>query len=213
MKYWHVPPEWRGHTAIIVCGGTSVTPDTISLLRRVHERDDVHVIAVNSTYLTVPWADMLFFADERWWTRENKERPLSVEAFSGYAVTTSLLARGDHLLRLRKMVPTKDQGLCIKRNEVALQRTSLQGALNICYHEDVSRVVLLGADNRDGLDGRAHYHDEYPWARRKNTWKVKVDQLAHTVAPLKEAGIEVINASPISTLPWWPKTELERIYG
>lgn len=214
MKFWHVPPEWRDQTAIILCGGTSVTPDTISAIRHIHERGDAKVIVVNSTYQSAPWADMLFFADERWWSRELKERPLVLERFEGYAVTTSLAAKGDHLLRLRKITPTKEAGLITdRRDSVALQRTSLQGALNVCYHEEVSRILLVGVDNRDGEDGRAHFHAEYPWARRKNTWKVKTDQLVHAVPHLKEAGIEVINCSPISTLPWWPKRSLESIYG
>lgn len=209
-QFWHIPPEWRDQTAIIICGGTSVTPDMISMVREAHAKGEVKVIVINSTYLSVPWADMLFFADERWWKREREERPRKLEDFQGFIVTTSLAAKGGHLLRLRKVTPTVEHGLVTdRRDAVALQRTSLQGALNICHHKHVSRIILLGADNRDGPDGRAHFHEEYPWDRRKSTWSVKINQLQWSVLPLRRAGIEVYNASPISTLPWWPKRNLE----
>jgi hypothetical protein len=200
MKVWNIPPDWDGEDAFIICGGTSVTQ---AMADRTQGR---HVIAINSSYQIAPHAEILFFADERWWTREYKERPKLLETFKGKIATTSRQAKGDRLLRLKraKMPP----GIATSPDSVIVRRTSLHAALNICYHKRAGRIILLGADNRDGDNGRAHHHAEYPWKRIAGTWDTKLTDLAHTVEPLKAAGIEVINCSHISTLPWWPKQTL-----
>jgi hypothetical protein len=200
MKYWTITPDWDGEDAFIVCGGTSVTQAMVD-----HTRGK-HVIAINSSYAITPHAEILFFADERWWTREYKERPALLESFKGVIATTSRAAKGDRLVRLKRCKTTP--GLAPEPDSVVVRRTSLHAALNICYHKKVRRIILLGADNRDGDNGRAHHHEEYPWKRLARTWDMKVEDLVHTVEPLKAAGIEVVNCSHISTLPWWPKQTL-----
>lgn len=199
MAYWTVEPDWQGQDAFIICGGTSVTQRDVDLLR------GQHVIAVNSSYLKAPWAEMLFFADLRWWKRELDERIKEIESFQGIIVTTSRRASMDGMHRLKKGSPP---GLSPDRSTAVVERTSLHGALNICFHKAPRRILLLGADNRDGPDGRSHHHDEYPWSRRLLTWEHKQGNLSTTVKPLKKAGIPVINCSAISTLPWWPKVPL-----
>lgn len=204
MKYWSIQPDWKGKTAVIVCGGTSVTPE---MLKMVRERR-LPTIAVNSSYLAAPWADLLFFADHRWWDRELKERPKQIAAFKGRIVTVSQAAKGDRLLRLRR-AQVGEEGLSPKNYCATVERTSMQAALNICLHRRAKRILLLGADNRDGPDGRAHHHAEYPWRRSQKGYTDKLANLEKAVEPLRRADIEVINCSPISTLPWWPRMTLE----
>jgi hypothetical protein len=70
MQWWRVAPEWADETAFIVAGGTSVQQLDLALLR------GRRVIAVNSSYEVVPFADFLFFNDASWWETHRKLRRL-----------------------------------------------------------------------------------------------------------------------------------------
>lgn len=208
MKYWTIEPdEWRGADVFIICGGTSVTQQQVDLLY------DRHVVTINSSYQKAPWAEMLFFADRRWWERENMERPKLLDMVTGTIVTTSRQAKETErhkLVRLRRQANTPP-GIAVQPDTVVVSRTSLQGVLNICYHKRVGRCILLGADNGPGETGRIHHHDEYPWPTTSTSWTDKITELSSCVDTLRTVGIQVVNCSPASTLPWWPKIPLEQV--
>lgn len=202
---WTIEPDWLGETVFIVAGGTSATPDDIASLK------GRKVIAINSSYHSAPFADILFFADSRWWVREREQFRFTSESFAGIIATTSKASKTSRLHRLRQVVPPP--GMAMARNSVALERTSLQAAMNIAMHKGARRMVLLGADNRDGDDGRIHHHAEYPWTRHRLTWDVKKDQLGLAATDLKKMGVEVLNCSNITTLDFWPTPRLSDVLG
>src|SRR4029450_12910778 len=79
--FWSVPREWPGETVFIVGGGPSVLQQDLGLLR------GRRVIVINSSFYSVPWADILYFGDYRWWNEpENKA---AIAGFAGRAVTVS----------------------------------------------------------------------------------------------------------------------------
>jgi hypothetical protein len=199
VKYWNIARKWTGQPAFIVGGGTSVTKEMLDSIR------GRNVVVVNSTYLAAPWAPILFFADQRWWVREARENPARLQAFQGLIATTSRQATpiaSTKLLRLKRETPSDK--LPEKSNTVRLRRTGLLSAMDLAYHRGASELILLGADNRDGENGRAHHHDEYPWPRPRNTWDVKVEDMRGGAKSFKAAGVDVTNCSPISTLKFWP---------
>lgn len=198
LNAWRITPDWAGETAYILAGGTSVTKEDIDLLA------GQHVVVVNQSYEKCLHAEILFFADERWWTKEVRRKGNSLAEFKGHICTISRIAKGPQLKRLRRVVPEL-QGIAAKCDSVAMQWTSALAAVNIAVHRGASRIVLLGCDNKDGANGRVHHHAEYEWPRVPNTWKAKMDNWSRAVEPLEERGVKVYNASPISTLPWWPK--------
>lgn len=193
---WCVPREWPGETVFIIAGGTSVlTQDVGALAGR-------RVIVINSSYEVAPFADYLLFLDTRWWNA-HRSRPL-LQEFKGRLVTTSRVVVGERLLRLKQLVPPP--GLTDDRRALVAQWTSLQGAMNLAVHLGAARIVLLGADACRASDGRTHHHSPHKWPNKagNRTWELQTEQLAHIVQPLRDRGVEVINTSPISRLPWWP---------
>jgi hypothetical protein len=78
---WLVPPAWSGETCFIVGGGVSVETQPVE---RLHGHK---VIALNSSYERVPFADYLLFVDTRW-CRVHESRP-ALRAFAGQLVTCS----------------------------------------------------------------------------------------------------------------------------
>lgn len=209
IRQWSIGPTWAGEDAFIIAGGTSVDPKVVARLRG---RPKTRVIAVNNSYLIAPFADILFFGDDRWWRNEIVVRP-EVANFKGQIVTVGRHVRHAALWHMNKMAPDKKYGVTREPNALVMEATSLQGAINIAYHKGVRRIILVGADNRDGDNGRIHHHEEHPWPRNRESWNAKAAQLGLAVRPLKEAGIEVVNASLISTFPWWPKVDLATWLG
>jgi hypothetical protein len=207
MKFTAIEPGWKGATAFIVAGGTSVLNQNLKLL--VGQK----VIAVNSSYEVVPWADVLFFGDARWFF-VHQHRP-ALQAFNGRFISCAKAVRDSRVWKVRRVIPdaTGKPGWTDARDAVVCNRTSLQGAMNAAGHLGVARIVLLGADMCRAADGRSHHHSAHPWPNKpgNKTWDIQMRQLAQTVAPLRERGIEVINTSPTSRLPWWPKRRLESV--
>jgi len=213
MPYWIVGPEWKGQVAYIIGGGPSVLQQDLSLLR------GRRVIVVNSSYETYPSADILFFADSRWWQAHMKRPALA--AFKGRMVTCNANVGDDRnrLLRLRRVMPNLDPkhgpfgpGYAEKRDSIVSNRTSLQGAMNLAGHLGVARIVLLGADMQRAEDGTTHHHSPHQWKNKpgNETWDLQLEQLRLIVRPLYERRIQVINASPRSRLDFWPRMTLEK---
>ncbi|TPN44875.1 methyltransferase domain-containing protein [Mesorhizobium sp. B1-1-7] len=189
--------DWEGETAFVLAGGPSVLDLDLSLLK------GRRVIAINSAHLTWPDADILFFADARWWSEiGSRERP-----FAGRIVTTSNGGPRD-VLRLTKIDPAK--GIANKPNQLALARTSVTGAVNLAVHLGCCRVVLLGVDGRFAEDGTRHHHGAaYPWPLVKGSFDLHATEFAAVAPSLKRVGVEIINANPDSAISVWPKVSFE----
>ena len=199
--WWTIPRCWEGQDAFVICGGTSVTDEQLEMARHGN------TICVNSAFKFAPWSDYLFFADMRWWTLELKN---VVQVFEGSVITTSGKAMGfAKLHKLKRTSPGPGQGMGDGRQTVCLRRTSAHSAIEIAFKMGAARIFLLGIDNRGGEGGRDHRHEEYPWVRRSDQWTPKVEDLKHLAEELKKHPVEVYNCSPISTLKYWPKVNLE----
>jgi hypothetical protein len=209
---WKIARAWQDQTAFIIGGGPSLKNENVESLR------GRNVIAVNSAYEAVPFAPYLFFADSRWYEVHRDK----LASFPGRIVTVSQrFPEARHLLRLSRRVPNTNPkggplgpGLAPEPTAVAVNRTSLQGAMNMAYHLGVNRIVLCGADmGRDPVTGETHHHSPHPWKNKPGnlTWDIQMEQLGLIVAPLRERGIAVINTSMHSRIPdsWgWPKVPL-----
>jgi hypothetical protein len=190
--WWTVAPEWQGETVFIVGGGPSVTGQDIELLR------GRKVIAVNSSGGVAPFADLLYFADGRWW-RENKP---SVAEFKGRVITTSDEVKNQPgILLLQRRYPP---GLAVNRSELTVLKTGMTAAINLAVHLGAARVVTLGLDGGPAEDGRTHHHRPHNWGQIEANWKLQREELATLVEPLRERGVELVNASPGSKISLWP---------
>lgn len=198
-----IQPDWAGEDVFVIGGGPSVTRQPVFRL------EGRRVIVINSSYEAAPWAPVLFFGDRRWHL-QHKGRRAFME-FPGLKMTCSDPATGNNLLHLHRVIPTKEQGLAERRDSVASQKTSFAGAMNVAYHYGAKRIILLGADFCRAVDGRSHHHQPHIWENLpgNQTWDTQMTQFQFIVEPLRRAGIEVINASPDSRLPYWPRQNLE----
>lgn len=200
MKLWSCQEEWPGSVVFIICGGSSVAAQDLNLLH------GQKVIAINSSVFAFPQADFLFFGDSRWWYHNQT----LLKEYNGRIVTTTTAHTDpNRVLYMNKVKPPP--GFIEKRDSLVMQYTSLQAAMNLAKHLGAKTIVPVGADNGPNKEGRIYHHKPHPdhWARRNETWDLQMANLALTVKPYRKNGIEIINASLQSRLPWWPKKELK----
>lgn len=192
---WACEREWEG-AAFVIAGGPSVKQQNLELLR------GRKVIVINSSVHVVPWADMLFFGDSRWWAEAENRK--AVEAFKGIAVTTANITKPGRAKIMGKAPAT---GLALDKQKAAMRRTSLTGAINLAFHRGANMIVLLGADGK-ALNGVSHHHKPHRWPPRKGCWDEQKKDLVALVKPLQDKGITVLNASPGSAWTMWPVMSL-----
>lgn len=160
------------------------------------------VVAINSSFADVPFADVLIFGDARWW--RHNERAVR-KRFKGEIVTVAPVAAKD-VQHCRKVDPP---GLSSNPCELTMRRTTTTAAINFLAHKGVARIVVLGMDGKRGDDGRAHHHPQHPWPQRPDCWAEQRKDLATIAKPLRKLGIELLNASPGSVFAdLWPVVRL-----
>ena len=199
--YWTVEREWPGEIVYIIGGGPSVLGQDLERLR------GQRVIVINSSVYAVPWADILFFGDWRWWNEHDNRA--AVENFKGIVVTTTRLRTNPKVKICRKANPP---GLSMERDSLMQRWTSLTAATNLAAHL-VGRggaIIWLGADGKITPE-RTHHHKPHPWPHKPGAYDKQLLDLA-TIAPsLWQMGIAAFNASPGTAWDVLPKINLEDV--
>ena len=184
-SYWTVPREWAGQTAFIVGGGPSVLGQNLEALR------GRRVIVINSSVYAVPWADICYFGDFRWW---NDNRAAAAR-FAGRVVTVSRMVNDKKVLVCRK---TNPPGLARSHDSLMQKWTSFTAATNLAAHlvGPGGTIVWLGADGRKAADGRCHHHKPHRWISKPDCYAKHRADLLTIVPSLRELKIAAFNASP-----------------
>jgi hypothetical protein len=158
----------------------------------------------------VPWADVLLFADSRWFNWNKEKLP----DFHGRVVTVfdnnPIRKYPPHFEQYRKSRPPE---LSRDPNALALARTTVTGAINYLGLRGASPVVMLGLDLKATVDAagkrKTHHHEPHPIPSMKGSWERHNKELCSIGPSLKAMGVEVINASPGSACTAFPIATLE----
>jgi len=192
-----IPPIWRGKTIFILCGGPSFDPVWAERLRRKN------VIGCNDAYkLGGDVVNYCHFLDLSWWLEHR-------EAAQGYTGTFTTCCRLVHDPNVW-VLGARKKGVQIARPDVVgHNRNTGLSAINVAVLFGAAKIILLGMDMQAGGDGETHW---YKRRRRANSSSLRMHRrFALEVAEDLEliGGIKVINASPESKIPYWPKMNPE----
>ncbi|MBS0330767.1 MAG: DUF115 domain-containing protein [Proteobacteria bacterium] len=193
--------NWRGHTAVVVASGPSLTDEQITLI----EHSVVFTIAVNNSYAKLQHPDVVYACDYLWWKLNHMKAKQNIPRRQ---LWTQDRAAAEQFQLSHIQWEGKDglgkRGLRVNGNSGA-------GAINLAYHFGARRILLVGMDMKPGPNGEKHWHPDHPkplvQGQQFEEWRKKMGVLA---ADLKTEGVEVINCTPGSALTCFPMGDLEQ---
>jgi hypothetical protein len=195
-NYTYIDPIFLGDTIYIVGGGTSLKGFDFNRLK------DKVVIAVNKAFMHLPFAQVLYWSDTRFYEWHSKE----VDNFKGIKVTCRAQPKRGDIINL---LNTGKTGLETMSYGLRDGGNSGYAAINLAYHLGAKRIVLLGFDMQ--TNGKeTHWHEGYPSTADTETMaRLMVPNFDTLIDPLEKRKVKVYNASQISKLESFPKISIE----
>lgn len=144
--------EWpQSSTVWCVGGGPSLRGFPWEVLR------GQFCIAVNRAFEVLPWAQIVYFSDARFWAWYS-DRLLQ---HPGIKVTLQGRLFREHE-SVRKLRATGRGGVDWRPGCLRTGNCSGYAAINLALHCGAKRVLLLGYDMQAAPDGALHWHEEHP---------------------------------------------------
>lgn len=189
-------PDWRGQACVIVASGPSAKDAPLETIR-----GRAKVIAINTSWRLVPWADALYGCDCRWW----EANPDAMD-FPGLKMTVA----ENCLPSLKKLRLVNSPTIVTEPGQIGSGCNSGFQATNVAVQFKANPIVWVGFDMR--LDNGIHWHGPHPQGlnnpreERVERWRRFLDDAA---PQFKKLGVQVLNASSVSALKNYPKVGLE----
>lgn len=222
-----VTPAWAGKAAVCIATGPSLTEAQLQLVRAARAADQVRVITVNDAYLVAPFADVLYYADEKWrqWHMGGVERAWPWRRFSAAEVQAAFAAfRGQRCSVMRRtnkkgavvdgrihadteyLRIVASDGLSLEPAGLAGGMNSGHQALNIAVLSGANPVLLLGYDARRGK--ATHAFGEHP-DKTQPPYGGMRRAMNSTQPALRKLGVRVLNCTPGSAIECFERRSLE----
>jgi hypothetical protein len=211
MDFWNVERDWEGETCAIMASGPSMTYELSESIRRL----GVRTIAVNNQGIKIgskeamaPWADLLYAADQLWWSNN---RAAALE-FAGVKVTIApssggLKREGEQVHIMGNGGPV---GFDVRTTHLRTGGNSGYQAIHLAAHLGVKRVLLFGFDMH--AKNGEHWFGYHSWRighkGNYSMFRARFDTLA---PELRSRGIEVLNCTLGSALQCFRMASLEEV--
>lgn len=195
-------PAWKGETITIVAAGPSA-PDVNLDAGIGHTK----FVAINNSWKLCPWADAIYAADYEWWVHNRQHVPKDKRL--KICVDPRILAYNWGVTYLQCEKPD-DNLLLSSPGVVGWGGNSGFNCLNWVAQLSPSKIIFVGFDMTREFG--MHWHQAHgaglsnPTNHNIFRWRRAVDRAAK---PLREAGISVLNCSPISRLINYPRMRFE----
>jgi hypothetical protein len=178
--------RWDGDTVCIFGSGNSLADEQIEYAKSLQCR----YIAVNDTYKRIPFSDVMYACDGKWWRMKYE-----VE-FSGEKWTQDLASKRAY--GLNWVLGRNKPGLGLEC--VHFGGNSGYQAINLAFLWGASRIWLFGFDCKP-VDGKSHWFGNHPVGLNQvQDFRYWLDSFETLAKDLKEHGVEVRNFSPDSAL-------------
>lgn len=203
-----VPRLWPGETVVILGGGSSLTVPDVQFCR-----GKARVIAIKEAHQLAPWADVVYAADAKWWRHTTgaygfRGMKYSIEQDASQPPTDWSQWPDVKVLR-----NTGVEGLELDPSGLRTGYNSGYQAINLAYHlTGAARYVLLGFDMWTGANGHQNWFGDHP-LHTKSPYPLFLHAFQTLEQPLKDAGVEVVNASRFTVLQSFPRVPLEEAFA
>lgn len=196
--------DWRGKAVAIVASGPSTKPKEVAQLM-----NRLPCIAIKENIDILPTANVVYGCDRAWWINA-----IGLPKFKGLKVTASGAVASTYPdIHLVKVTPFKEDDKIFTKEPGVLGSGGNSGfqALNLAVQFGATRILLVGFDMNQNYD--SHWYGRNKGAGRSNPtefnfmrWRRAYDGAAVT---LRQLGVEVVNASPLTSLKSFPIVTIE----
>lgn len=203
----------EGRTITVIASGPSAGSTTQAQRRRFP------AICVNDAWRLHPDAEAIYAADPRWWEIHAES---IADTWKGGRLFGSHTCRSEYAFRPGAITGAGTGRARLERRRVVFEpglsnapgRTLHAGgpvgnsgaqAIGLAAEANPWRILLLGFDMRP-VDGKDHFFGAHPAPLNQvSPYEVFWKGMWSMAAALNERGIEVLNGSPESALPYWRK--------
>lgn len=197
---------WSGQPCFIIGGGPSLIGFDFERLR-----GRGRVIAINRAFEFIPWADMLFFMDWKFYKlcHDGEGRKALWDRFQGIKVFCNIMGRKlDDCFSVRSL---GRHGMSWSVGKgVYHGNNSGHGALILALAMGCRPVYLLGYDMTSSPGGRSHFHSGYGHRASPHTARSFVKDFMDLAARIK--GVNYIyNLNPKSGLRAFPFKTIDEV--
>jgi hypothetical protein len=196
---------WRDEPCFIIGGGPSLIGFDFERLR-----GRGHIIAINRAFEFVPFADILFFMDRRFYQicHDDPARYQLWQDFKGYKVFLNIMGRKFDDCNSVRSVGRNGASTSI-RGGLHHGNNSGVGALNLALCLKAKPIYLLGYDMRHE-NGQAHFHTGYGGERREKTVLSFAREFEHIGKSLTDKS-GIVNLNPRSMLKLFPFGNIDEV--
>ena len=205
---------WTGQRCFIIGGGPSLEGFDFERLRGQGK-----IIAVNKSFLDVPFADILFFMDGSKTTfyglaQSNRLAPDALQKwreFQGYKVFLNLIGRRfDDVYSVRSLGRVGVSN-SLKRG-IYHGNNSGVGAIGVAVCLRANPIYLLGIDCKF-KGGKSHYHGGYLGKMPESLFKGFTKDFGRLNRVLSRTRYKVVNLNPNSGLRCFPFSTIDKVLG
>jgi len=188
------PLEFDSDAVICLATGSGLTDTAVS----VAQQSDLPCIAVNDAYRKAPWADVQIAFDRKWWIRHfdhgagNISRKFTVE--------------DTECLPVERLNHTGCEGFDPDWPNIRTGYNTGYGAVHLAIQSGAKKVCLVGYN----MSGKHFFGDHPKELYRASPYKKFIDAFRGIIPAVNARGVEIINCTPGSALPWFPMMPLER---
>lgn len=191
---------WPNSTIVCIGSGPSLTKEDVEFCR-----DKARVIVVNDAYKLAPWADVLYACDSKWWGWNYKDVSQTFHGLKYSLQSASSRFKGVQVLR-----NIGRDGLTLDPTGVKTGHNSGYQAINLAVHFGASKIVLLGYDMGHSAKGPAHFFGEHR-DKSQPPYAACIKAFNTLPAPLKAAGVDIVNCSRSTALTCFRREPLESV--
>jgi hypothetical protein len=203
MQCKRITPRWNdGRTVIVAAPGPSLTEE-------VAERCKGHTcLAVKEAYRLIPWADVCYGCDAKFWLRNEGCQDFAGERWAshGNEISDNKLDVAQRY-GLRLVQGVGGPGFSLNSGAIHYGGSSGFQAINLTILFGATRIVLVGFDMK-ARDGKRYFFGNHPTSVAAphyggNLWRF--DWAAKRLPP----HITILNATPGSALKCFPRMSLD----
>ena len=196
-------PRWS--KCVVAASGPSLTPDVAFAVCL----SDWPTIAIQDAYRLMPWADVLYGCDAKWWSTHNGCMDFEGEKWSAHDDGTNAKLAEAEKYGLNLVAGQDKPGFSLDPEIIHYGSNSGFQALNFAILWGATEIALVGFDMRR-VEGKAHFFGEHPEPLRNGAkYERFVEYFTRAKVP---EGVRILNATPGSALQCYPFVDMGEIF-